>query len=148
MSANIHGKHHRTILNQLDRPFGLSVTFGRIFWSDWGRAISSADMTGNDMSVEFNASIHTIGDIYVYNSNRSNVADTNDYPCRQGTHSCSHLCLPNASNRGYRCACTTGVAIDGDTCNPGNNNIIVLVLSIVSLVSEFLSNTLNKIFTI
>jgi len=121
MSANIHGNHHRIILNQLDRPFGLSVTSGRIFWSDWGHAISSADMTGNNLSVEFNASIHTIGDIFVFNSNDSSVVDDGSYPCRRGTHPCSHLCLPNASHRGYRCACTTGITLDGDTCNPGNH---------------------------
>ena len=107
----------RNILNHA--PNGLSVMLGRIFWSGWAYSrIHSADkLTGNDMKTEFDANGQSVSDIYVFSSNYT-VA-TGDYPCRRGNHTCSHLCLPNTSNRGYRCACNTGTTVDGNTCNPG-----------------------------
>lgn len=118
--TNIDGKDNRTLLENLDpSPYPLSIQLGRIFWSGFAHSrINSADkMTGSHMKIEFDFASRTIGDIHVFSSNHTVV--TSSYPCRHGTHSCSHLCLPNTSNRGYRCACTTGTTLDDNTCNSG-----------------------------
>ena len=120
ISVTINGRHRQVLLDELSRnPLGLNIMSGRIFWAYFGSSkILSADkMTGSNMRTEYDFTGHSIGDMFVFSSNYS--FPTNDYPCRHGTHSCSHLCLPNRSNRGYRCACTTGVRVEDDTCNSG-----------------------------
>ena len=42
--------------------------------------------------------------------------------CGKNNGKCSHLCLPNASNQGFSCACPTGLVLqpDGKSCNTRN----------------------------
>ena len=120
MSTDINGKHPRVLQDSLTHsPNGLSVMLGRVFWSEWGSSkIRSADkMIGSGVKTEFESAGHPVGDIHVFTSNYT--VTISDYPCRRGVHSCSHLCLPNTSNRGYRCACAAGTTVEGNTCNPG-----------------------------
>lgn len=120
ISSDISGKNHHVLLDKLEHaPFGIGIMLGRVFWSDWGssRITSANKITGDDVKTELNSTRHTIGDIHVFSFN--NTVDPTNYPCRRGTHSCSHLCLPNSSHRGYRCACSTGITLTGDRCNDG-----------------------------
>ena len=120
VSVTVNGRHLQVLLDQLGKnPVGLTIMSGRIFWAYFGHSkIMSADkMTGSDKKTVYDFTGHSIGDMFVFSSNYT--IPTNDYPCRQGTHPCSHLCLPNRSNLGYQCACATGVRVEGNACNPG-----------------------------
>ena len=134
ISVTVNGRHRRVLLNELSHnPVGLTIMSDRIYWAYFGNSkiMSANKMTGSDMKTVYDYTGHSIGDMYVFSTNYT--TPTNRYPCRHGTHPCSHLCLPNRSNRGYQCACATGVRIEGNTCNQG---MLLLLCPVESLIKK------------
>ncbi|KPU81708.1 uncharacterized protein Dana_GF20504, isoform G [Drosophila ananassae] len=116
-SMNFDGSNHG-----LGHPFGLDVSDGRVYWTDWdSKSVMSADkLSGKDLSVII-ANSSDLMDVRVFHRNRRRVFNE----CDRHNGGCSHLCLLNPIS--YTCACAVGVHLKNDkrTCSEGPNKYII-----------------------
>ncbi|KPU81706.1 uncharacterized protein Dana_GF20504, isoform D [Drosophila ananassae] len=121
-SMNFDGSNRKVILNGLGHPFGLDVSDGRVYWTDWdSKSVMSADkLSGKDLSVII-ANSSDLMDVRVFHRNRRRVFNE----CDRHNGGCSHLCLLNPIS--YTCACAVGVHLKNDkrTCSEGPNKYII-----------------------
>ncbi|XP_067144345.1 low-density lipoprotein receptor-related protein 4-like [Centruroides vittatus] len=113
-ATDLNGKNRRIIIEHVPHPYGLTVSGGYIYWTDWEiRAIQRIKKKNNK-------NIETVCD------NLSGLMDIRAvHPDDQISHNkcgddngkCSHLCLRNP--HGYTCACPTGIVLhdDGYSCD-------------------------------
>ncbi|XP_022224795.1 low-density lipoprotein receptor-related protein 4 isoform X1 [Drosophila obscura] len=119
---NFNGSDRRVVINGLKHPFGLDVSDGRVYWTDWDtKSVMSADkLTGKDSSIII-ANTSDLMDVRVFHRTRRRAFNA----CDKDNGGCSHLCLLNPTN--YTCACAVGVQLKEDkrTCSEGPTKYII-----------------------
>ncbi|KAL6424282.1 hypothetical protein ACFW04_009838 [Cataglyphis niger] len=123
-----HGRNRRTIISHsLDYPFAITFFEDRLYWTDWKTwCIHTFDMRQSQSHPrELFHGEYIPGDIEVWDARRQPYADN---PCRVNNGNCSHLCLLSMGERGYSCACPTGVKLlDRYTCAKGPQELLLIV---------------------
>lgn len=106
----------------LGHPFGLDVSGGRVYWTDWDTksAMSADKFTGKSVSTVI-ANTSDLMDIRVFHRTRRRVYNA----CDKQNGGCSHLCLLNPTS--FTCACAVGVQLKEDrrTCSEGPTKYIL-----------------------
>ncbi|EDW86389.2 uncharacterized protein Dwil_GK17732 [Drosophila willistoni] len=121
-NMNFDGTGRKIIINNLGHPFGLDVSDGRVYWTDWDTksAMSADKLTGKGISTVI-ANSSDLMDIRVFHRTRRRVFNA----CDKQNGGCSHLCLLNPTS--YTCACAVGVQLREDkrTCSEGPTKYIL-----------------------
>ncbi|ALC49629.1 CG8909 [Drosophila busckii] len=121
-NMNFDGSNRKVIISGLGHPFGLDVSGGRVFWTDWdNRSAMSADkLTGKNVATVI-ANSSDLMDIRVFHRQRRRVYNA----CDKFNGGCSHLCLLNPTS--FTCACAVGVQLKDDrrTCSEGPSKYII-----------------------
>ncbi|KAG1656297.1 Low-density lipoprotein receptor-related protein 4 [Nymphon striatum] len=99
----------------LPHPFGLTLHEDRIYWTDWKtKSIASINKQTGRNKIVHAQNLENLMDIHVFDENIRQHYPT---PCTSNNGGCSHLCLLAPLNKGYSCACPTGITlIDSRTC--------------------------------
>lgn len=122
---NLDGSGRRTILKDLNYPYSITYLNRMLFWSDWNVGkISSYDLTTGEQKEVIDDSEVPI----TVHAWHHSLQPTASNPCRSNNGNCSHLCLLSTNEKGFSCACPTGVKLLNDTqCADGPQNVIFLV---------------------
>ncbi|XP_011296947.1 low-density lipoprotein receptor-related protein 4 isoform X1 [Fopius arisanus] len=125
--ADLDGSNRRTLIKNIQHPYGLSVMKDSIYWSDWQtKAIHQANkISGSDPRVIVNK-LEGIMDVRAISMN--DIKGLQD-ACGDDNGGCSNLCLRNP--RGYTCACPTGILLKDDkkTCYTSPKNFLLFAAS-------------------
>ncbi|XP_015608522.1 low-density lipoprotein receptor-related protein 4 isoform X2 [Cephus cinctus] len=122
--SDLNGDKRKTLLRNVDHPYGLAIMGENIYWSDWhAKAIlraNKASGSGRDVIVD---KLEGLMDIRAVSS--SFDMHTSKNACEKNNGGCSHLCLRNP--KGYSCACPTGILINEDkkSCNSTPTNFLL-----------------------
>nr|BAW33243.1 low density lipoprotein receptor-related protein 6 [Hemicentrotus pulcherrimus] len=128
-SSDMNGLHQKVVLEgkgELQHPFALTVQNEWLYWTDWQtQSIHACNKTNGLERWVIHRDISPM-DIHVLSEERQPTNFPN--PCEEDNGGCSHLCLLSPSERGYSCACPTGVKLleDGFNCANGAQEMLLL----------------------
>ncbi|XP_053206741.1 low-density lipoprotein receptor-related protein 4-like [Panonychus citri] len=109
-SSDYDGKYRFTLISgHVKNPFGLAIHDRYLYWTDWElKTIQKTDkMRGEDSKILLKG-LDNLMDIQVFHSHRPNRSS----PCSGSP--CQQLCLLSPTVPGFRCACSTGLALGSD----------------------------------
>ncbi|KAG1706633.1 Low-density lipoprotein receptor-related protein 4 [Nymphon striatum] len=123
--SNLDGTNRKILRGDLPHPFGLTLHEDRIYWTDWKtKSIASINKQTGRNKIVHAQNLENLMDIHVFDENIRQHYPT---PCTSNNGGCSHLCLLAPLNKGYSCACPTGITlIDSRTCTNGMMNFFVI----------------------
>uniref|UniRef100_T1KEV8 EGF-like domain-containing protein n=1 Tax=Tetranychus urticae TaxID=32264 RepID=T1KEV8_TETUR len=123
-SSDYDGKYRFTLISgHVKNPFGLTIYDRYLYWTDWElKTIQKTDkMRGEDSKVLLKG-LDNLMDIQVFHSHRPNRSS----PCTGSP--CQQLCLLSPTVPGFKCACSTGLALGSDkkSCAPDMVKFLVI----------------------
>ncbi|XP_031629327.1 low-density lipoprotein receptor-related protein 4 isoform X2 [Contarinia nasturtii] len=147
-SSHFDGSDRKKILsNHLPHPFALTLFEDHLYWTDWNtKSISAANKVTGKGFRNIHIDLHFPMDIHSYHSSRQPEFLNRCQVDRRGLRGgCSHLCLPNKSNR--RCGCPIGLTLKDDqkTCTDIPDKLLIISRKKDIRVRQLLSkNSLNE----
>ncbi|XP_068751456.1 low-density lipoprotein receptor-related protein 1-like isoform X2 [Montipora capricornis] len=105
--VDFDGSNRTVIVKGLAHPFGLDISNGFVYWTDWkSQDIQHTNISDPSSLVVLRSGLKYLMEIRVYDPKRQ----TGSSPCN-GT--CSHLCLLYPG--GFTCACQSGWRLENET---------------------------------
>jgi low density lipoprotein receptor-related protein 5/6 len=122
---NLDGSNRKTIVKNLLYPYSVTYHKRNLFWSDWHTgSINYYNLDGKEVKEIIDIPEVPIT-VHVWDPSLQPLGNN---PCLQNNGGCSHLCLLSTNDKGFSCACPTGVKLlNSTTCADGPQNVIFLV---------------------
>lgn len=111
--CDFDGKKRAQVIVHAIHPFGLALSGGFIYWTDWfNKSVYRAPMKGAKLGVEIRHGLRGALDMRSVSRQRQ---PTDQNPCIRDNGGCSHLCLFRGNS--YVCGCPD--VADKRSCKSG-----------------------------